>query len=266
MTIRFGAFDRSWRQVAVAPVDARVCDCCPTTAAVTSDGPIVAFRTRTEDEIRDIYVSRLEAGHWSEPVPVHRDGWKIVACPVNGPMLSARGHKVVVSWFTAVGDAGRAYVAFSNDAGRSFGAPVRLDDVSTLGRVDVELLADGSAVGTWIELGESEASFMVRRFIRSGFERLRCGLPHLRARAPAASRASPFMTINCSLPGPTPNRVKTPCAPQPLDSPGRLAADDQPSFLRHRDVRIGNPAGSSGGAFSSDFACTCTPCGGCARP
>jgi hypothetical protein len=168
MTVRFGAFDKRWRQVADAPVDERVCDCCPTTAALTSDGPIVAFRNRTEDEVRDIYVSRLDGGRWSEPVPVHRDGWKIAACPVNGPMLSARGRNVALAWFTAAGDVGRAYVAFSNDAGRSFGPPVRLDDVSTVGRVDVELLADGSAVGTWIELGEPKAAFMVRRVSPDG--------------------------------------------------------------------------------------------------
>ena len=61
-------------------------ECCPTTAVMTSDGPIAAFRNRTEDEIRDIYVSRLENGKWTEPRAVYRDNWKINACPVNGPM------------------------------------------------------------------------------------------------------------------------------------------------------------------------------------
>src|SRR5262245_23051715 len=70
MTLHFGSFDRLWKQTAEMPVDTRVCECCPTTAAVTSEGPIVAYRDRTTDEIRDIVVSRLERGRWTEPVPV----------------------------------------------------------------------------------------------------------------------------------------------------------------------------------------------------
>ena len=168
MTLRFASYDHGWRQTADAAIDTRVCDCCPTTAAMTSDGPIVAYRNRTDDEVRDIYVSRLEGGRWTAPTAVHDDGWKISACPVNGPMLSARGRQVVVAWFTAVGDVGHAYVAFSTDAGRTFGAPVRIDDTASLGRVDVELLADGSAVASWIELRNPGAGFMVRRITPRG--------------------------------------------------------------------------------------------------
>jgi hypothetical protein len=150
------------------PVDLRVCECCPTTAAMTSDGPIVAFRNRTEDEVRDIYVSRLVNGAWSEPAAVHDDGWKIAACPVNGPMLSARGRDVVLSWFTLKNEVGHAYVAFSSDAGRSFGAPIQLDDAAALGRVDVVLLPDGSAAATWIEFTGERSSFTLRRVESSG--------------------------------------------------------------------------------------------------
>lgn len=168
MTLRFGTFDGAWKQTSEMPIDTRVCECCPTTAAVTSDGVIAAFRNRTEDEIRDIYVSRFENGKWTEPKAVHNDNWQIAACPVNGPMLSARGRDVVISWFTGVDDPGRAYVAFSKDAGRTFSAPVRVDDVATLGRVDVELMPDGSAMATWIELADKKAEFKVRRIQANG--------------------------------------------------------------------------------------------------
>ena len=150
------------------PVDLRVCECCPTTAAMTSDGPIVAYRNRTEDEIRDIYVARLDNGKWTEPKAVHDDDWKIAACPVNGPMLSARGRNVVLAWFTVKDDVGHAYAAFSADAGRTFGAPIRLDETSALGRVDVELLPDGSALATWIEFADQKSSFSMRRVEPSG--------------------------------------------------------------------------------------------------
>jgi hypothetical protein len=168
MSVRFGVFDSSWKQTAEAPVDLRVCECCPTTAAVTADGPIVAFRNRTDDEVRDIYVSRLENGTWTEPKAVHEDGWKINACPVNGPMLSARGRTVALAWFNAKNDQGRAFVAFSQDAGRSFGTPIRLDDVGALGRVDVELTADGAAIASWIEFADQRSQLKVRRVDASG--------------------------------------------------------------------------------------------------
>jgi hypothetical protein len=168
MSVRFGAFDSAWKQTTEMPVDLRVCECCPTTAVMTSDGPVVAYRNRSEDEIRDVYVARFENGRWTEPKAVHDDNWKIAACPVNGPMLSARGRDVVLAWFTVTDDVGHAYAAFSADAGRTFGAPVRLDDTSALGRVDVALLPDGSALATWIELAEQQSSFSMRRVERSG--------------------------------------------------------------------------------------------------
>lgn len=168
MTVRFATFDSAWTQTADVPIDRRVCECCPTTAAVTSEGPIVAYRDRSDDEVRDIFVSRLVNGAWSEPAAVFADGWKIPACPVNGPMLSADGRRVALAWFTGKGDAGHAYVAFSSDAGRTFGAPIRLDTTSAIGRVDVELLADGSAAATWIEFADQTSTFSVRRVSPDG--------------------------------------------------------------------------------------------------
>ena len=41
-----------------AVLDARACDCCQTDAAMTSAGPVVVYRNRTEEEIRDIYIAR----------------------------------------------------------------------------------------------------------------------------------------------------------------------------------------------------------------
>jgi hypothetical protein len=168
MSVRFGTFASDWTQTLEVPVDLRVCECCPTTAAVTSEGPIVAYRNRSEDEVRDIFISRLEDGKWTEPKAVHADGWRIPACPVNGPMLSARGRDVAIAWFTAEGDQPRALVAFSKDAGRTFGTPIRLDDAGSLGRVDIELLEDGSAVASWIEFADQRSQFRVRRIEPSG--------------------------------------------------------------------------------------------------
>jgi hypothetical protein len=169
MSLRYGAFGRDWKQVAEVAVDARVCECCPTAAAVTADGPIVAYRDRAPDDTRDIYVARLENGKWLEGKPVHKDGWIFPACPVNGPALSARGRDVGIAWYTGANNAPRSFAAFSADAGRTFGAPILVDDTGSLGRVDVALLADGTAAVSYIAVTPSKtAEFRVRRVERSG--------------------------------------------------------------------------------------------------
>lgn len=187
MSVRAAVFNRDGSQRSETAVDARVCECCPTAAAVTSEGVIAAFRDRTADEVRDIHVARLVGGKWSEPAPVHRDNWKIAACPVNGPALSAAGRDVMIAWFTAVGEQGRVFVAFSSDAGRSFGPPVRIDDQGSLGRVDGELLRDGSAVVSWIEFADQRAQFRIRRVDRDGTRS-----PSVTVAGMGASRASGY--------------------------------------------------------------------------
>jgi len=168
MSLRTAMFGPDGSQASETVIADRVCECCPTAAAVTADGPIVAFRNRTADEIRDIYVSRRVGGAWTEPRAVHNDNWRITACPVNGPALSARERDVAIAWFTGVGDEGHVYAAFSADAGETFGAPVRIDDAGAVGRVDVELLGDGSAAVTWIEYADQRSEFRIRRVERSG--------------------------------------------------------------------------------------------------
>ena len=177
LSLRYAAFDTSWKQTADQPIDARVCECCPTSAVVTADGVLTAYRNRSDDEVRDIYTSRLENGTWTDGQPVHDDGWKIEGCPVNGPMLSARGRETAVAWFTSKDGVGQAYAAFSSDGGRSWGDPIRLDDGGSLGRVGVVLLDNGDAVASWIEVTDKRAQFRIRRLDRSG------------ARSPAATVA-----------------------------------------------------------------------------
>jgi hypothetical protein len=168
MTVRFGRFDKAFKQVDESQIDARVCECCPTAAAVTADGVIAAYRDRSDNEIRDNYVARFVNGKWSAPQAVFNDNWKIAACPVNGPALSADGNTVAMSWFTAKNDQPQALMAYSKDGGKTFGAPIRIDDAGTLGRVDLELLPDGSALATWIEFADQKAQFKVRRIDQNG--------------------------------------------------------------------------------------------------
>ena len=109
-------------------LDARVCDCCQTDAAVADGATVVVYRDRSDTEVRDMSVVRFAGGRWSEPRPVAHDGWEIDGCPVNGPAIAAAGRRVAVAWFTAANDKSQVKVAFSSDSGETFGAPIAVDD------------------------------------------------------------------------------------------------------------------------------------------
>ena len=169
-------------------VDDRTCDCCQTDLAMTSRGPVVVYRDRSEDEIRDLVISRRKASGWTTPRRIHADGWRVDYCPVNGPAIAARDERVVAAWFTAPNDSPVVRLAFSDDSGDSFGAPVRIDGGTPIGRVDVVLLQDGSAVVMWLErIGTEGAEVRVRHVTTDG----RVGEPHVVAGSSAA-RSSGF--------------------------------------------------------------------------
>jgi hypothetical protein len=168
MELRYASFDSNMNQTADVEIDHRVCECCQTTAAMTADGVLTAFRDLTPESVRDIGVSRLEGGKWTPTTVVAADKWQIDFCPVNGPVLSARGNDVAVAWFTVKNDLGQAYAAFSSDSGRTWTAPQRLDDAGSLGRVDIEMLDDGTAVASWVEYAGGKTDLRLRRIDKSG--------------------------------------------------------------------------------------------------
>lgn len=166
MTLRGAIFDPTVTSLETPPasigLDARVCECCDTDLAWTSEGPIVVYRDRGPNEERDIAVVRRTGEGWSVPVPVHRDLWRIDACPVNGPAIVASGRQVVVTWYTAAPGDGdeprppRVLVAISDDAGDTF-TTARVVSDSTIGRTDVVMLPDGDAVVAWVDMCEPPA-------------------------------------------------------------------------------------------------------------
>ena len=169
-------------------IDDRICDCCQTSAAMTARGPVVVYRDRSPDEIRDIGILRRVDGKWTPPARVHADEWRIEGCPVNGPSVVANGDDVIVAWFTGARDTARVNVAFSHDAGATFGSPIRVDDGSPVGRVDVELDGRGGAVVTWLEhVGEEGAEVRVRTITPEGNRS-----PAMMVASSSAGRASGF--------------------------------------------------------------------------
>jgi hypothetical protein len=168
MTLRSLTIDRAGLgSGAGAEIDARVCDCCQTDAALTDEGPIVVYRDRSAAEIRDIGLVRLTTEGWAAPQLVHADGWHMTGCPVNGPAIDARGHEVAVAWFTAP-DQPRVRLAFSSDSGRTFSAPVEVAAGAVAGRVDVVLLDEGRAVVSWLADAPGGTAFVAQPFARDG--------------------------------------------------------------------------------------------------
>lgn len=163
-------------------IDPRVCDCCGTAAAMTARGPVIVYRDRSADEVRDISIIRsVTAGagdragsvDFSRPEPVHRDGWKIAGCPVNGPRVAAKEHQVAVAWYTYAGSRPRVLVAFSADSGAHFAAPVVVDRPAgaraPIGRVDIAMRADGrEVVVSWLASERENAVLLARRISVEG--------------------------------------------------------------------------------------------------
>ena len=149
----------------VAPserVDERVCDCCATAALTWGGAAVVAYRDRTDDEIRDLAVARWQGGR-ALPASVAADGWRIAGCPVNGPALAATDEGVAVAWFSAASGRARVAVAFSAGSVSSFGRAQELDGDRPLGRVGIAPLGRGDVAVVWLATRGEEAAVRVRR-------------------------------------------------------------------------------------------------------
>ena len=151
MSIRAAEIDLNGKVLWDELLDAKTCDCCQTSSAITDLGPVVVYRNRSDREIRDIAIARLVDGKWTEPAIIHPDGWEISGCPVNGPKVSAKGSNLLVGWFTAPKGTQQVKFAFSTDAGASFGKPVVIESTGLIGRVDVALLSEDWGVVSWME-------------------------------------------------------------------------------------------------------------------
>jgi len=187
MTIRYATIDAAGKVHSDVQLDDRTCECCTTGMTMVAGRPVIAYRDRSPDEVRDIAVVRWTASGWSKPRLLHADGWKIAACPVNGPQVDARGKRVAAAWFTAAAEHGRAYVAFSDDAGATFGSPMTIDDGKPLGRMDVAMLDAETAVVTWLEQTAGGGELRARRVPRNG----KAG-PSVKVADSSVSRAAGF--------------------------------------------------------------------------
>lgn len=170
MTLRTATFDPEGNLYDEAELDHRVCDCCQTDAALTGRGPVVVYRDRSEEEVRDIYVTRRTEGTWTTPKPVYSDNWRIAGCPVNGPAIDAKGEFVAVAWFSNAEEGPQVKVAFAEDENLSFSEPVRVDAGNPGGRVDIVLLEPDLALVSWLENRDQGAEIRAVKVSPKGVE------------------------------------------------------------------------------------------------
>ena len=163
MTLRAAVFDTAQQKQHEWLLDASTCDCCQTDAALTTRGPVVVWRDRDSDELRDIQLARFDHGRWSTPRYVHRDRWHMPACPVNGPAVAADGEQVWVAWYTEADGAPSLRLALSSDAGDTFSAPLPVVGGDTLGRADLARNSDGVWL-SWLQESDGRQSLWLARF------------------------------------------------------------------------------------------------------
>ena len=170
MTIRSAVLDSNGNIVSQNVIDKMVCECCQTSMAISGGIPIVVYRNRSDSEIRDIYFSRYIDSNWSDPEPVHDDGWEINGCPVNGPNVDSYGDNVVVSWFSASNGRPKVNLKFSTDNGRTFGDKILIDEVenSPLGRVDIEFISETEAMISWLSTVDGKGKLLIRKIKTNG--------------------------------------------------------------------------------------------------
>ena len=151
MTLRAAFIDAEGEISNDILLDDKTCECCNTAATMTSNGPIVAYRDRSDTEIRDISIVRFVNGNWTAPKNVYQDHWEIPGCPVNGPAIDSFNDAVALAWFTAENDNPRIQVSFSENQGETFGLQYRVDNGNAIGRVDIVMIDQNNAVVSWME-------------------------------------------------------------------------------------------------------------------
>ncbi|WP_424961366.1 exo-alpha-sialidase [Ekhidna sp.] len=155
MTIRSAVIDMNGNLSEQSELDGRVCDCCQTGGTISDDGAIIIYRDRSVDEVRDMAFVIKKDSAWSQPKLVAQDNWNIAGCPVNGPRVASYNKTVATAWFTSALGQPKVKVAFKQ--GKDFNDPIIIDETSPIGRVDVAMLSEETAVVSWLDGGDKSA-------------------------------------------------------------------------------------------------------------
>ena len=149
-------------------LDNSICSCCGTSAVSLPKGPMIVYRDRTKEEVRDIYQVRRESGQWQVAEAVNDDNWEIAGCPVNGPKAINADNETAVVWFTAANEQASVKMAWSDNGGESFTKSLVVDEVSPdgpKGRVDAVMIKPGLALVSWLGSNKEGKAVLYLRVI-----------------------------------------------------------------------------------------------------
>lgn len=143
-----------------------------TTSVTTWDGPIVVYRDAGVGGGGRLGIVRRQDARWTEPAIIAGSEGQPTGIGENGPRVAASQRNLVVAW-VAEGPAGsHLRLAFSTDAGRTFGKPIEVDgaedDFQPSGPLAVSVDDDGSAVLLWTARSKAEAQVRLARVARDG--------------------------------------------------------------------------------------------------
>ena len=162
MTLRSAVLNMDGTKDYDIEIDSMVCDCCQTDVAIVNKSPLVVYRDRSNGEIRDIAYSLLSDHKASAPKILNDDSWYIPGCPVNGPRISAFGGISAIVWYTESNQEPNVSAIFLNSSGERISDLIKINSGNTMGRVDIEMINNVSAIVCWMENTGTEATIFSR--------------------------------------------------------------------------------------------------------
>ncbi len=173
-------------------LDSKVCDCCQTTTALLEGEPVVIYRDRSEDEVRDMYYTKITSGSHTTPTPLHEDQWKIAGCPVNGARSASKGDQIAVAWFTAAQNQPKVKVKFINASALTSKNALTIEDPNPMGRVDIDWIDSARVVVSWLSKTSRGAEIKIAELPTQTNDPSVTGMTPVKSIATSESRSSGF--------------------------------------------------------------------------
>lgn len=152
MTLRSAVVNRAGELSDEFEIDERTCSCCQTDMSRWGQTSVIAYRDRSQDEIRDISIAQKSSAGWSLPRRVYDDNWRIEGCPVNGPAITSNGAQTLVFWPTLVEEQMTLRYVLADSPEKLAAKPVMHElrlPVMPSGRVDAVPWKDGFSL-IWV--------------------------------------------------------------------------------------------------------------------
>ncbi len=134
-------------------IDNTVCQCCRTDLFAGKDGELhVAYRKIIDGTVRDMVhiVSADNGDHFSDPVRISADNWKINGCPHTGPAIARNDNGLFFVWYT-MGTGNGIFFSSSPDYGRTFSPKNYVSDNASAKHPQINSFDNGYLATVWDE-------------------------------------------------------------------------------------------------------------------